>query len=506
MPANTFVRRAALICALSLAALPGAASAAQVEDGKVVTSFDGTPIVYTLMLPDGASPDAPVPAVLHTHGWGGRRTKSPSGFLRQLVDDGYAVLSWDSRGFGQSGGTVTVDSPDFEARDASALIDTLAADPRIAQERSGDPRIGMTGGSYGGGIQFVTAARDRRVDAIAPEIAWNDLTRALFPEDVVKAGWGSLLYAGGQSALTGGLSGGPAGPQTGAYDPAIHRAFAESTTGVISDATREFFKSRGPHHLLDRIEAPTFVVQATTDTLFTPNEAIANFDKLRGTLKGDRLQMAWYCGGHGSCSPFSSGPRGHTQDRIVAWFDRWVREDDSVETGPRFEYLTDDGTWHGAANFPVPGTRTASGSGSGVVTANSEPTTSGLLTGSVSSTAFTVPIDVAAGDTIVGQPTVRLRGLGLGSGQRHTLRTPLFFQLVNLTKDEVIGNQVLPKVVDTDGAEHTYEFPLEGVAYGVDQGDRIALQVNGTAAGYEAFRGAGAVQILDLQVSVPVRR
>jgi ABC-2 type transport system ATP-binding protein len=498
-------RRLLCLTLLALAALPATASAAQIEDGKVATSFDGTPIVYTLMLPDSASADQPVPAVLHTHGWGGSRSRTPSGFLQQLLDAGYAVLSWDSRGFGQSGGTVQVDSPDFEARDASALVDVLAADPRIAQEVAGDPRIGMTGGSYGGGIQFVTAARDPRVDAIAPEIAWNDLRRALWPEDVVKVGWGTLLYAGGQTALTGGLSGGPAGQQTGAYDPMIDRAFAESAAGAISQEVEDWFAAKGPHHLLSRITAPTFVIQATTDTLFTPNEAIANFTALERTLQGDRLQMAWYCGGHGSCAPFSSGPSGHIQRRVVDWFDRWVRGDDTVATGPRFAYLTDDGSWHGAGDFPVPGTKTASGRGSGVVTANSEPSTSGLLTGSVWTTALTIPVDVAPGTTIVGQPTIRLTESGLGTATNHTLRTALFFQLVNLTKDEVIGNQVLPKVVDTDGVQHTYEFPFEGLAYGVDPGDRIALQIGGTAAGYEAFRGAGAVQVHDLQISVPVR-
>ena len=144
-----------------LALMPGTAAGYQIEDNQVATSFDGTSIVYTLFLPDNASASNPVPAVLRTHGWGGSRETTATGFVQQLLDNGYAVLTWDSRGFGQSGGTVEVDSPDYEARDASALIDVLATDPRIAKMR-GDPKVGMSGGSYAGGIQ-----RDDRVRRIA---------------------------------------------------------------------------------------------------------------------------------------------------------------------------------------------------------------------------------------------------------------------------------------------------------------------------------------------------
>ena len=491
--------------ATSLVLAP-AAAAVQTEDGKVVESFDGTPIVTTTFLPDTASTENPVPAVLITHGWGGSRSRSHDGFIGQLLGSGYAVLTWDQRGFGESGGEVQVDDPDFEARDVSALIDELAADPRIAKEADGDPLIGMSGGSYAGGVQFIAAATDPRIDAIAPEIAWHNLLESLIPEGIVKTGWGSILYAGGQTALTNGLSPtNPAGPQTGAYNPQIHRALVEAAaTGTFSKETREFFASKGPDFLLDRIDAPTFIIQGRIDTLFTPNQAIANFETLSRILPAAKLKMAWYCGGHGVCAPFSPGPEGYVEDRVVDWFDRWLKAGESVETGPRFEYLTDDGVWHGAGRYPVPGTRTAGGSGGGLTVVNGEPVTTGLLQGSEGRTSVEIPVELDQG-TIVGQPTVRLTETGVGTATDAIQQAPLFFQLVNKTKEHVVGNQVTPKLVATDGESHSYRFPLEGVAYTVDPGDEIVLQVASTSAGFEPYRGAAAIDLERVEVELPMR-
>ena len=134
MQLRTLAWRALAATGTALALIPATAGAYQVQDDQVATSFDGTEIVYTMFAPDNASASNPVPAVMRTHGWGGSRETTPTGFVQQLLDNGYAVLTWDSRGFGESGGTVEIDSPDFEARDASALIDVLAADPRDRQE------------------------------------------------------------------------------------------------------------------------------------------------------------------------------------------------------------------------------------------------------------------------------------------------------------------------------------------------------------------------------------
>src|SRR6185295_166631 len=99
-----------LVAAIATAVFAATATAATVQDNQVATSADGTPIVYTLFTPDGASASKPVPAVLMTHGWGGTRQTSASGFVQKLLDHGYAVLTWDQRGFGQSGGQAEVDS------------------------------------------------------------------------------------------------------------------------------------------------------------------------------------------------------------------------------------------------------------------------------------------------------------------------------------------------------------------------------------------------------------
>ena len=113
--------------------------------------------------------------------------------IKDLWAAGYNVLTWDPRGFGQSGGEAEVDSPDYEARDVSAIIDWVATRPGVELDAPGDPRIGMVGGSYGGGIQLVTAATDCRVDAIVPTIAWHSLVTSLDKADTVKIGWSGIL-------------------------------------------------------------------------------------------------------------------------------------------------------------------------------------------------------------------------------------------------------------------------------------------------------------------------
>ena len=118
-----------------------------------------------------------------------------------LLKNGYNVVTWDPRGEWSSGGRLEMDHPDFEGQDMKAIISWLATQPEVALDSPGDPKIGMVGASYGGGIQLVTAAIDPRIDAIVPTIAWNNLNTSLDKNGAPKTSWGDS--ADGRSPADG---------------------------------------------------------------------------------------------------------------------------------------------------------------------------------------------------------------------------------------------------------------------------------------------------------------
>ena len=242
--------------------------------------------------------------------------------------------------------------------DARALVDWLAARPEVVQDGPGDPRVGITGGSYGGALSLLLAGYDRRVDALAPVITWNDLGQALFPNAAagdpaagghpgargVRAGRGVQVRLGRDLLLgragpgadrrrppadaghrsgggLAGATGGPgaagagaatdpaagtaprptppgAGPATcGRFVPAVCAAYTESaTTGRLSPATAELLRRSSPASVTDRITAPTLLVQGEQDTLFGLDQADANARQIAAT--GAPVKVAWFAGGH----------------------------------------------------------------------------------------------------------------------------------------------------------------------------------------------------------------
>ena len=123
------------------------------------------------------------PAVLMAHGFGGSKDSVASD-ARDLAGHGFVVLAYSARGFGQSTGQIALDSLDYEIPDARALVSWLATRPEVLLDAPGDPRVGVTGASYGGALSLMLAGTDKRIDAVAPLITWNDLSAALFPNAI----------------------------------------------------------------------------------------------------------------------------------------------------------------------------------------------------------------------------------------------------------------------------------------------------------------------------------
>jgi uncharacterized protein len=120
----------------------------------------GATLSGTFTVPPGPGPH---PAVAWVHG-SGRTTRAYLPDLQALlVHRGVAVLAYDKRGIGQSGGSYPGESPypstiDTLARDAEAAVRFLAGRPEIDHDR-----IGLAGHSQAGWIIPLAASRDPAV-------------------------------------------------------------------------------------------------------------------------------------------------------------------------------------------------------------------------------------------------------------------------------------------------------------------------------------------------------
>ena len=265
---------------------------------------------------------------------------------------GFNVLTWDSRGFGDSGGVVQVDGPSSEGRDVQVLLDWLAKQPEALLDGPGDPRAGMEGVSYAGGIELVAAGLDKRIDAIAPTIAWHSLLTSLYPEELIKGGWSSALVAAGIADRQRRRPRLPRRPPDRRPGPAHHLGLPVGRRPRARSPSddRAWFASRGPGDLVKQIRVPTLLVQGTADTLFTLNEAITNLAILR-RQRGpgqDGLVLR-----RPRRLPDRRGRRRATSRRhVIAWMRRYLARDTAVSTGPGFEWLADDAQWRSAPSFP----------------------------------------------------------------------------------------------------------------------------------------------------------
>ncbi|MFD1587697.1 CocE/NonD family hydrolase [Halorientalis brevis] len=335
--------RSAGVAATGLALGTGTASASGFgvsTSDHTISSWDGTELAATLYVPGGSGPR---PTVLMTHGWGAFR-QSPLTAPKALTyaKNGYTVLTYDSRGFGNSDGTVGLDGP-RETKDAQALIDWLAKRPEVALEGTGNPKLGMDGVSYAGGIQFQAAAADDRIDAIVPRITWNDLTYSLAPNGVIKSGWLTILLGLG----TIGTADGDTDSQV---TDRLYEWYKDAVwNNEIPADAEQAFRNRSVASK-DDFDTPAFLVQGWDDTLFKPNEALWTYRQLQDA--GVDTRLAFYEGGHAVeeiAVPLDA--REHMNGLAVSWMDQHVRGTDA-EVPRTTSYLKQRDEWRTDSEWP----------------------------------------------------------------------------------------------------------------------------------------------------------
>jgi ABC-2 type transport system ATP-binding protein len=501
------------------------------------TASEAVSLDTTFYLPDSASSSHPVPAVLLAHGFGGTK-RSVASQAQDLANRGYAVLTWTAQGFGASGGQIHLDSPDYEVRDAQQLVDWLAKQPAVQQDGPGDPRVAAVGGSYGGALVLMLAGTDKRVDAIVPEITWNDLANAFLPDadgdgpdsGVFKKQWAGLFFgtAAGAANLTdlanlaglgglgtlGNLAGQfpPAGtvvdPQCGRFAQDICQAYFQlATAGQPSATTLALLQRNSPAPLLGNIKAPTLLIQGQADSLFPLTEAEANYRGIAAT--GTPVRMDWFTGGHdGGAGPQSDQDRDNFL--TLTWLDYYLKHQGSNPgTGFTFSRLSgfDADTRRvttagfssdlqpGAPGNPAPVSISLVGPPQPVASPpNGTPgaisTVPGVGTGSLSSllngSALEIPGQhadfyspvLSAPVDVLGAPTVQI--LAASS----TGEAVLFLKLYDLDPS---GSAKLPfglttpvrltGLPDSLDQAHPVQVTLPAIVYRFNAGDRIRLTV-----------------------------
>jgi ABC-2 type transport system ATP-binding protein len=496
-------------CRVARQGPPASARSADGPGDYDVTSFDGTRIRVHWFPNPAATGSTRLPTILKGPGWGSAgdtdTTTRGNGLfgdvnIADLWDAGYNVLTWDPRGFGKSGGAVSVDAPNVEGRDTQVLLDWVAARPNVQLDAPGDPRVGMVGGSYGGGIQLVLAGIDCRVDAIVPTIAWHSLATSLFKANTVKQGWGDELYGAARGRQ---------------LDPHITSAHTSGdATGTLSAGDQAWFLSRGPGDLVSKITAPTLFVQGTVDTLFTLQEAETNY----GILKSHRVPtaMLWYCGGHGVCLTKGGDPAVQTQASI-SWLNRYVKGDAAAPLGPAFTTVDQNGqelasdvyppragrpmAAHGAGSLPLMATRFAPvralpGAPSAVLGAIASG-----ITPTRADNALALNVSFGSSALVLGSPVLTFKYAGTTPpGVRPTR---VFAQIVDDATGLVLGNQVTPIDVRLDGAIHTGAVSLETVVFSAEAGDTLTLQLTSSGTGYAQPRLGGHLTFASINLSLP---
>jgi len=311
---------------------------------------DGVSIAATLYVPDGTAPTGGWPALVFLHGLSGNRQQMNAlvegyGFVNQ----GYAILTFDARGHGESGGLVGIDGP-REVADTRAIHVWLAARSDVA-----DARIGAWGISYGGGAIFNSLVAGVPWGAVVTVETWTDLYSALMPQGLVKSGF----VAGLASSIP---------PEK--RDPSLNAVQAAAFAGNAA-AVRPWADARSSLSKLGSVTTPVFMAQGRRDFLFGIEQASLALQR----LKGPKLL---YLGLHGHApSTFPASDTESLMTQVRAWFDCYLRSGacarvPGVAVAP--EGSTQPAPWNASlpktttSTFALPGVTTFARSGKAVRT------------------------------------------------------------------------------------------------------------------------------------------
>lgn len=484
-------------------------SRAGVSYDVIIRARDGADIAFTVHEPAQMVGGQSYPLLMTGPGFGMTRVNSlmrdfvaPAGTplaetftTKQYTDAGYVVLAFDQRGFGQSGGEVSIMDPDQDGDSLVRIVDWAEANLPYLMRRDGNLVLGTYGASYGGGFQLLLNNVDprRRLDAMIPSITWNDLSYSLNPGDVPKSAYALALVAAGE--VSGGLQTDPR-VRTMSSNALTQGRFSETDTALLRYHSNRYFcdgvSQPGKRPAVHPPKVDALFLQGMFDVIFNLNEGFDNAECLRES--GGDVRLIGYNVGHvlpsgtglvidgvGSPADFARcGP--HVADAVSrTWFDAKLKRDPAAI----------------AALSGIPGNCIAIASnGEGVVVdpvpvGGTNTTLPKTLVPSLSPLPLAVPLYRAAAPTVIaGIPTATIvianpvpllglpGGLPLGVSSDDAM---IFVALARSRQGlpsqlEIVNDQVRPL-----RGFGTHVIELNGIGTKLAAGDQLHLLVSATS-------------------------
>jgi fermentation-respiration switch protein FrsA (DUF1100 family) len=205
------------------AALMGTTALAEVETRTFTFENEGATLSGTLHLPAGHD-GSPLPTVVVTGSWTSVEEQMPSLYAAEMVERGFAAVTFDFRGWGKSGnlpsqtpgGMRFIEDPEAKIADIRAAVAHAATLPEVDGER-----IGGLGICASAGYMVDAAARDDAIRSVGLVAPWLQ-DRAILEE-----------VCGGPEGIDGLIETARAAEAQGGE--VIHAAYAEGSLMEASD-------------------------------------------------------------------------------------------------------------------------------------------------------------------------------------------------------------------------------------------------------------------------------
>ncbi len=302
-------------CALFAVWTASAQAEAWTKTDQKLPMSDGAQIATSFYEPVTAPPVGGWPAIVMFHGLGGTRASMNTIAELTFANEGYAVLTFDFRGHGESGGLFDLDGP-REVQDVKEMLDWLGTHPELDKAH-----IGGWGISLGGGALWASLKAGLPFAAAEVNETWTDLYPALAPGNLSKSG-----------AIFQFLNSVPVDRTAPELNVIKNDALNSTNVGSL----HALADSRSVKDALRYITTPVLIFQGRRDFAFGLDQGIKAYTELAGPKR-------LYIGDFGHAPSTFPGPDiGVVFAEASDWFGRFLKNDaNGIDTRKPVELAPD---------------------------------------------------------------------------------------------------------------------------------------------------------------------